>query len=219
MKKLLFLLLLIPNIALAQLVVDPNVNTSAPGTVTSVGLILPNIITVSGSPVTSSGSLTGTLATQTANTIFSGPTTGAAASPTFRVLVTADLPTSSPIIQAHGRVTAQSAANSSIATYTPSADGTFEISGNVNVTAAVSIITTLTCTYTDESNAARTMIMPVAQVAGSFIAAGAITGVGAWETPVMHIRVKASTAITILTSAGTFTSATYTAEGVIIQIP
>lgn len=63
------------------------------GTVTSVALALPtNIFDVSGSPVTSSGTLTATLDTQTANTIFSGPTTGAAAAPTFRGLVLADIP-------------------------------------------------------------------------------------------------------------------------------
>src|SRR5262249_5622467 len=62
------------------------------GSVTSVGLSLPAIFSVSGSPVTTSGTLTGTLATQSANTIFSGPTTGAAAAPTFRALVLADIP-------------------------------------------------------------------------------------------------------------------------------
>jgi hypothetical protein len=62
------------------------------GTVTSVGLSLPGIFTVSGSPVTTSGTLTGTLATQTANFIWAGPTTGAAAAPTFRAMVTADIP-------------------------------------------------------------------------------------------------------------------------------
>lgn len=62
------------------------------GTVTSVGLSLPGIFSVSGTPVTTSGTLTGTLATQTANTIFAGPTTGSAAAPTFRAMVTADIP-------------------------------------------------------------------------------------------------------------------------------
>lgn len=62
------------------------------GTVTSVGLSLPSIFSVSGSPVITSGTLTGTLATQTANTIFAGPTSGGAATPTFRALVAADLP-------------------------------------------------------------------------------------------------------------------------------
>lgn len=65
------------------------------GTVTSVafsdGSTTP-IYTITGSPVTTSGTLTETLKTQTANTIFAGPTTGAAAQPSFRALVTADLP-------------------------------------------------------------------------------------------------------------------------------
>ncbi len=66
---------------------------SGSGTVTSVALSLPSFITVSGSPVTTSGTLTGTLATQSANTIFAGPTSGGAAQPTFRSLVAADIPT------------------------------------------------------------------------------------------------------------------------------
>jgi len=61
------------------------------GTVTSVGLSLPGFFTVSGSPVTTSGTLTGTLATQSPNTVFAGPTTGGAAQPTFRALVAADM--------------------------------------------------------------------------------------------------------------------------------
>ena len=67
----------------------PSGNT---GTVTSVGLSLPNIFSVSGSPVTTSGTLTATLANQNANVVFAGPSTGSAAAPTFRSLVAADIP-------------------------------------------------------------------------------------------------------------------------------
>ena len=62
------------------------------GSVTSVGLSLPSIFTVSGSPVTASGTLAGTLATQTANLVWAGPSSGSAAAPAFRTLVGADLP-------------------------------------------------------------------------------------------------------------------------------
>ena len=62
------------------------------GTVTSVGLSLPSIIAVTNSPVTTSGTLTGTLTTQAVNSIFAGPSSGAAAAPTFRALTTADIP-------------------------------------------------------------------------------------------------------------------------------
>ena len=65
------------------------------GTVTSVGLSLPNIFSVSGSPVTSSGTLSATLANQSANTVFAGATSGGTSTPAFRALVAADLPTHS----------------------------------------------------------------------------------------------------------------------------
>lgn len=62
------------------------------GSVTSVGLSLPSFITVSNSPVTGTGTLTGTLASQTANTVFIAPD-GAAGTPAFRALLAADIPT------------------------------------------------------------------------------------------------------------------------------
>lgn len=63
------------------------------GTVTSVGLSMPSIFNVTGSPITIAGTLTASLANQTANTIFAGPTTGSASTPSFRALVNADIPT------------------------------------------------------------------------------------------------------------------------------
>lgn len=66
--------------------------TAGSGSVTSVGLSMPGIFSVSGSPVTTSGTLTASLNTQTANQVFAGPATGAAAAPTFRSLVAADIP-------------------------------------------------------------------------------------------------------------------------------
>ena len=62
------------------------------GTVTSVGLSLPSIFNVTGSPVTTSGTLSATLATETANYVFAGPTSGAASAPSFRALVSSDIP-------------------------------------------------------------------------------------------------------------------------------
>jgi len=62
------------------------------GTVTSVGLTLPNIFSVSGSPVTSSGTLSAALASQAANIVFAGPASGGNAAPTFRSLDAADIP-------------------------------------------------------------------------------------------------------------------------------
>lgn len=66
------------------------------GTLTSVGLSLPSIFTVTGSPIaasigTATGTLTATLASQSQNTVFAGPSSGSGA-PTFRALVAGDLP-------------------------------------------------------------------------------------------------------------------------------
>ena len=65
---------------------------SSGGTVSSVGLSVPPEFTVSGSPVTSSGTLIVTKASQAANLVFAGPSSGSAATPSFRNLVAADLP-------------------------------------------------------------------------------------------------------------------------------
>lgn len=62
------------------------------GTVTSVAATVPSILAVAGSPITTSGTLAFTLATQAANLAFAGPTSGGAATPTFRALVAADIP-------------------------------------------------------------------------------------------------------------------------------
>lgn len=62
------------------------------GTVTSVGLSLPAIFSVTGSPVTAAGTLTASLASQAQNLVFASPN-GASGAPTFRSLVTSDLPT------------------------------------------------------------------------------------------------------------------------------
>lgn len=62
--------------------------TAAPGTgtVTSVGATVPSFLSVSGSPVTTSGTLAFSLATQEASKVFAGPVSGADAAPSFRAL-------------------------------------------------------------------------------------------------------------------------------------
>ncbi len=97
-------------------------NSYASGTVTSVGVSVPtSILSVASSPVTTSGTIALSLATQTANYVWSGPTTGAAATPTFRALVAADIPALS---------------------YLPSSGGT--VSGNVVVTGTLEVQGTTT---------------------------------------------------------------------------
>ena len=71
------------------------------GTVTSVTVTMPAEFTVSGSPITSAGTIAVGLATEPANEVWAGPTSGSAAVPTFRALVAADIPT----LSGYGTVT------------------------------------------------------------------------------------------------------------------
>jgi hypothetical protein len=61
------------------------------GTVTSVGLSLPGIFSITNSPVTTNGTLTAALTNQSANNVFAAPS-GTAGTPSFRTLVPADIP-------------------------------------------------------------------------------------------------------------------------------
>ena len=62
------------------------------GTVTSVGISMPADFSVSGSPVTTSGTFSVTRTSQTANTFLGAPD-GSAGTPSYRALVSADIPT------------------------------------------------------------------------------------------------------------------------------
>ncbi|KVX44171.1 hypothetical protein WL05_22880 [Burkholderia ubonensis] len=71
---------------------QPSATGGGAGTVTSVGLSMPTQFSVANSPVTSSGTLAVTWANATANQVLAGPASGAAAAPTIRALVGADIP-------------------------------------------------------------------------------------------------------------------------------
>ena len=118
-----------------------------------------------------------------------------------------------------GRATGQTAANASVATYTLGAtDASFEVSANVLITTSSAEAFIVTCAYTDEGNTARTITLNFQLLAGTIgTAINFANGAVPYEGIPIHIRVKASTAITIATT-GTFTGATYNCEGVIKQI-
>jgi hypothetical protein len=128
--------------------------TGGSGTVTSVGLSLPSIFTVSGSPVTTSGTLTATLATQTTNLFFASPN-GSTGVPTFRAIVNNDFPNSGVAAGSYNTVTVNtkgivtSASNTS---YTPTTRTLTLIAGTgitVSPTGAQDLSTNRTWTITN----------------------------------------------------------------------
>jgi hypothetical protein len=92
-------------------------STGNTGSVTSVGLTLPSIFSVTGSPITSTGTLAATLNAQTANTVFAAPS-GVAGTPVFRTLTLADLPTTTHTLTAASSAIS-SVVNGVTATLTP----------------------------------------------------------------------------------------------------
>lgn len=72
------------------------VQANGSATVSSVGLSLPgSVFLISGSPVTTSGTLTGSFITQLANTVFAAPS-GSAGTPSFRTITPLDIPWGTP---------------------------------------------------------------------------------------------------------------------------
>lgn len=67
-----------------------NFKSGACGTVTNVGLTMPGLFSVSGSPVTTSGTLAVSLVSQAANRIFASPD-GSSGTPTFRQVAPGDV--------------------------------------------------------------------------------------------------------------------------------
>lgn len=105
------------------------------GTVTSVALSLPSIFSVSGSPVTSSGTLTATLASQTANFFWAAPN-GSAGAPVFRAIVAADIPTlNQNTTGTAANITATS--NSTLTTLSALSLPTSQLSGSISLTTQV----------------------------------------------------------------------------------
>jgi hypothetical protein len=74
------------------------------GGLTSVGLVLPNIFSVSPYPLTANGDITATLTSQSQNFVFAGPYSGGAGTPAFRALNVNDIPNLGGLYQATDNV-------------------------------------------------------------------------------------------------------------------
>lgn len=192
----------------ATVLTGPNTSGSlvVGGTITWPGTLYttPTTGTVSAAGILN---LSPALATQTANMVLAGPTTGSAATPTFRALVAADLPSSVSLIQGTADLTAQTTAGN-ITTFTVgAATATFNIAAYLNVTAVVTDVIQIQVTYTDENNTAQTV---------SFSTLSTVTN--STYSPVT-IRAKNGTVITVKSNLTTgIGSITFDAGGRISQL-
>lgn len=103
---------------------DQALTTQGGGTVTSVAVTVPAELSVAGSPITTSGTIAISKVNQNANKVYAGPTSGGAAAPGFRSLVSADLPAGV------GTVTSVTLAVSASALFTASVTGTNPITAS-----------------------------------------------------------------------------------------
>jgi hypothetical protein len=175
--------------------------TGLGGTVTSVGLALPSIMDVTNSPVTGSGTLTGTLTTQAVNAIFAGPSSGAAAAPTFRALTTADIPALS-----YGSVTSVGWTGGIVSVATATTTPAFTIAGT---SGGVPYFDTGTTWATSAALAANALV-----IGGGAGAAPSTTATGTGVVTALGVNTGTAGAFVVnggalgTPSSGTLTSAT-----------
>lgn len=170
---------------------------TATGTVTSVALSLPAMFTVSGSPVTTTGTLSATLANQTAAQVFASPS-GATGAPTFRALVASDIPALS-YAPAAGSASVTTLGTISTGTWQGTVVGgtyggtgvnngarTISYAGNVAFAGAFATNITVTAATTVTLPTSGSLIASttaIGVVSGTPSASNFLCGDGTWKTP------------------------------------
>ena len=119
-----------------------------------------------------------------------------------------------------GRLTDQAAAVAAVTTYTtPAADGSYEITANVQVTSSTTHDFSVIATYTDETGTERvtTLVFQWLNGTTTSVISNAAFGVGPYPSVPLPIRAKASTTITVATT-GMFTAVNYHVEAAIKEV-
>lgn len=139
------------------------------GTVTSVGLSLPSIFTVTGSPVTGAGTLSATFANQLQNLVLASPS-GGGGPPGFRALVEADIPALSA-----SKITSGAFGTARIVTGTISNSRCLRLDGSGNIVTAAAdcgsgggAVSPLSLTASSASETPLTLNLAASQSANAF---------------------------------------------------
>lgn len=125
------------------------------GSVTSVGLALPNIFTVSNSPVTLSGTLTAVLATQSAKAVLAGPASGGPSAPTFRQLSTDDVSEGTNLYHTTALARAAAVLNNPYGAQTDQAPSVSSVESALSQAQVIYVDKSNTNTYTETGSRAR----------------------------------------------------------------
>lgn len=97
-------------------------------------------------------------------------------------------------------------------------DGTYEVGGQINISAASAVSLTLVVSYHDAlTNTGQTLTLPLYGSAGTPVASATIIGTGIFTAPKMLIQCKAGTAITPQL-VGTYVGLTGSAVGIVEQL-
>lgn len=121
--------------------------TNNTGTVDSVALTMPDVFSVSGSPITTNGTLSVSFANQNQGTVFAGPGSAGSGAPSFRALVSGDIPDLSgtylTVSTASSTYLTQSSAASTYASLAGASAQTISrdttLSGTVNLSGTIQI--------------------------------------------------------------------------------
>jgi hypothetical protein len=103
----------------------PGAAGAGSGTVTSAGLSMPAEFSVSGSPVTGSGTLVVSKVAVGPGLVYAGPVSGASAQPAFRAIAADDLPVSGVTPGTYDSVTVDDAGNATAGSNPALTNGTF----------------------------------------------------------------------------------------------
>lgn len=178
------------------------------GSVSSVALTMPSIFSVTGSPITTVGTLAVSYVVQSPNTLLAGPSSGASAAPSFRSLVTADLPSSGVSAATYGSST-QSAVIAVDAT------GRITTASNLTITPAFSSITGTPTTLsgygiTDAALAATTISAGTGLSGGGSLAANRTLSIANTGVSALTYGTSAAVPVFAVNAQGQITSVTNT---------